>query len=379
MKILHINSYFSTSGLFKQLYDRQLQEGCDIDVYVPISYQYPNEQIAASGEYTIISRNHNQFDRYIFHLKHRKILKDMLTRYNLEQYELIHAHSLFSNGWLAYQAWKKYRIPYIVAVRSTDIRTFFDKMPWLKKLGVTILEHAEKIIFISQNNYNELYSKHLPNNSNLKNKSLIIGNGIDSFWIEHALDYQKKGIHKPLKIVSVGKLIPQKRFIQLAEFAKTYHNNIMPVELHIVGPAWSPKILSQLKQNPVVHYHGPKSKESLRDFFRKMDLFALISSPETFGLVYPEAMSQGLPVIYTKNEGFDSFFNNYEVGVSVSKNDELEFIKAIDYILQHYTQLSQRAVTYSKQFDWDVIHRHYIELYQTIINAHKGGSLNEKS
>lgn len=36
-KILHINSYYTASKFYKNLYDKQKEQGLDIDVYVPIS------------------------------------------------------------------------------------------------------------------------------------------------------------------------------------------------------------------------------------------------------------------------------------------------------------------------------------------------------
>ncbi|MBR7926837.1 glycosyltransferase [Aerococcaceae bacterium zg-ZUI334] len=377
MNILHINSYYSTSGLFKHLYERQVEEQYDIQVYVPISHQYPSDRIAATGEYTLVSRNHHHFDRYVFHLKHHRILKDLKQQYDSQAFDLVHAHSLFSNGWLAYQFTKKTDIPYVVAVRSTDIRTFFDKMPWLKAMGLKILKHAAKIIFISQNNFNEVFDHHIPNfmKDELLAKSQVIRNGIDAFWLDNRYENRPVGFHHPIRMVSVGKAIPEKRFVQLADMVKSYNDNIHPIELHVVGPAWNPKIVEQLNNHPVVHYHGPKSKEALLDFYRQMDIFALLSSPETFGLVYPEAMSQGLPVIYSKNEGFDSFFQNHQIGVSVDKNDELAFIKAIDYILNHYDTLSQQALVGATQFNWDSIHQEYKVLYDQIMN--NGKELNE--
>lgn len=369
MKILHINSYYSTSGLFKHLYDRQINDNLDINVYVPISYQYPEERIAASGEYTLISRNHHRLERYIFHLKHHRIWRDLKQNYQLSQYDLVHAHSLFSNGWLAQQVWKKTGTPYVVAVRSTDIRTFFDKMPLLRPMGLSILQDAAHIVFISQNNYNELFENHIPKqlHSTLKEKSSIISNGIDPFWLNNLHTDKKPIIHHPLRVVAVGKAIPAKRFLQLADMVKAYNDAIAPIELHVVGPAWSPRIVEQLNAHPIVQYHGPKSKEALRDFYRQMDVFALLSSPETFGLVYPEAMSQGLPVIYTKNEGFDSFFDNHYIGVSVGKNDGLAFSKAIDYICKNYAMLLHNVLDSAPLFDWDEIHQKYMTLYSTLV------------
>lgn len=366
MKVLHINSYFSTSGLFKHLYDRQLNSGLEIDVYVPISHQFPEERIAASGDYTTIQRNHHQLERYLFHLKHYNILNDLKNTYQAEQYDLIHAHSLFSNGWLAYQLWKETKTPYVVAVRSADIRTFFDKMPWLKPMGLKILANASQVFFISRNNYNEVFANHIPSRmkETLRAKTQVISNGIDPYWLQNRFTEKQPAIHSPLQIVSVGKTIHEKRFVQLAKMVQSYSENIAQAHLNIVGPTWNPKIVEQLKAFDCVTYHGPKSKEQLKDFYRTMDVFALLSSPETFGLVYPEAMSQGLPVIYTQNEGFDSFFDNHYIGVSVAKTDELGFTKAIDFIKQNYATLSKNALNNANKFNWDEVNQKYLNIYR---------------
>ena len=369
MKILHINSYYSTSGLFKQLYDRQVKAGMAIDVYVPISHEYPTEHIAADGDYTLISRNHHKFERYVFHVKHRNILKDLLAHYNPTEYDIIHAHSLFSNGWLALQLWKKYKRPYVVAVRNTDVRTFFEKMPWLRRLGLDILNHANKVVFISQNSYDEVFHHYIPQamRETLRSKTCILPNGIDDFWHQNTYLEKEATVHTPLRIVTAGKVTPGKRFLQLAEMIQSYSTNIQPAELHIIGPAWTPRIVEQLKRIPNVYYYGPLKQDDILKMYRQMDLFALLSSPETFGLVYPEAMSQGLPVIYTKNEGFDSFFDNHTVGVSVDKSDQLGFNKAIDYIVKHYPNLLNNALSGIDVFDWNTITQRYIELYHDII------------
>lgn len=370
MKILHINSYYSTSGLFKQLYDRQIEAGLKIDVYVPISHQYPSDRLAAEGDYTRISRNHHKLERYFFHWKHRSILKDLLTHYTPENYDVIHAHSLFSNGWLALQLWKKYKRPYVVAVRNTDVRTFFEKMPWLRRMGLEILEHASQVIFISQNSYDEVFQHYIPQGmrETLRAKTTILPNGIDDFWHENVHIDKPARVHSPLRIVTVGKVTPGKRFVQLAEMIQAYSENIRPAELHIIGPAWTPRIVEQLNKMPNVYYYGPHKKEDILTLYRQMDIFALLSYPETFGLVYPEAMSQGLPVIYTKHEGFDSFFDNHTVGVSVDKNDQIGFNKAVDYIVKHYKRLCPNALAGIDAFNWNTITQRYVELYQQIIH-----------
>ena len=105
----------------------------------------------------------------------------------------------------------------------------------------------------------------------------------------------------------------------------------------------------------------------IANIYRQMDIFALVSHPETFGLVYPEAMSQGLPVIYTKNEGFDSFFENYYIGVSVQREDPQELMVAIDHIVDHYEELVERTQKNCQAFNWDAIAQKYLTIYQEIL------------
>jgi len=109
MKIIHINSYYSNSFFYKNLFDYQIKKGLDIEVFVPVALNFDKKNIEY-GKYTTISRNHNKYDRFIFHLKHYKIYKDILRKYNIKNYSLIHAHSLFSNGYIALRLKKKYGI-----------------------------------------------------------------------------------------------------------------------------------------------------------------------------------------------------------------------------------------------------------------------------
>ncbi len=51
------------------MYDKQKEQGLDIDVFVPVAKGFEiNRNL---GDYTIISENH-KYDRYIFHLKQKK-------------------------------------------------------------------------------------------------------------------------------------------------------------------------------------------------------------------------------------------------------------------------------------------------------------------
>ncbi len=97
MNILHVNSYYAQGTFYKQLYDEQKRTGMAIDVYVPTPVPVNRDL----GNYTIVSINHKKYDRYLFYLKHTKIYRDIKKTYQLNDYSAVHAHSLFSNGYIA--------------------------------------------------------------------------------------------------------------------------------------------------------------------------------------------------------------------------------------------------------------------------------------
>ena len=94
MEVLHINSYYFKGKFYKNLYDIQ-QEHMNIYVYMPIQNDYCVEY--DYGDYTLTSHVFNKSDRALFHVKHNKIFKDILIKYDFNKINIIHAHSLFSN------------------------------------------------------------------------------------------------------------------------------------------------------------------------------------------------------------------------------------------------------------------------------------------
>lgn len=64
---------------------------------------------------------------------------------------------------------------------------------------------------------------------------------------------------------------------------------------------------------------------------RSCSVFAMPSIFETFGLVYLEALSQNLPVVYTKGQGIDGMFDN-TVGIGVDPLSVEEIKNAIKMI-----------------------------------------------
>lgn len=368
MRILHINSYYFSSNFYKNLYDVQQKGGKNIKVYVPISRDKSFTE-RDFGAYTAISRNHKKFDRLFFYLKHNKIWRDLDNREKLESFSIIHAHSLFSNGFIAMKIKEKYDIPYIVAIRNTDVNIFFKKMPHLRKLGLKILNNANKVVFLSETYKNIVLNNYIPAKdvNYITDKTEVIPNGISEFWFNNLGLVKKIECNKKMKLLYVGDVNKNKNILKVIQAITHLEKQEFDVEFTIVGKIVDKKIFNKIKRFSFVKYLGIQSKENLIEIYRHNDIFVMPSITETFGLVYVEAMSQGLPVIYSKGQGFDNQFLNGEVGYNVVAQDSKDIAEKIVMALNDYEKISENAIHHALKFRWNILEEKYNDIYSKII------------
>ena len=303
----------------------------------------------------------NDLTRISFMFKKHRLYKSFEQKIINFKPDLLHAHTLFSDGVLAYEIYKKYSIPYIVAVRSTDTNSVLKYKTWLKRLGSKIIDNAERVIFISpflQSQVIEIYGQ------NILNKSLIISNGIDNVYFKQNLE--PKIINKNPSLLYVGNFIKRKNVLALTNFAIKYD-----YQLKIVGKGGKQEktILSKAKTHKNINYLGSlDNRKDLIHVYRNSDIFIMPSYNETFGLVYIEALSQGTPIIYSKRTGIDGFFKDGIIGYGVNPGNPVEWDNTIKRIIKNYAELSNSCINKSKEFNWDTIGKQYIELYNQILS-----------
>lgn len=369
MKILHINSYYCGNSLYKNLFDRQKGSGLNLDVYVPVLTSMDVSALKL-GEYTTISANHVKYDRLFFHIKHKKIYADIVKKYAMNEFNIVHAHSLFSNGYIALRLKKDFGTPYVVAVRNTDVNTFFKYMIHLRKLGVEILKEAEKVIFLSKSYRDLVIEKYVP--AKLKkeifDKTEIISNGIDYFWFQNKGTPKASPKHDNLRLVYAGVINKNKNLIATVKAIELLRQKGYHARFTVVGRIADKSIYQQITALKYVKYIEPKPKEDLIEIYRANDIFVMPSIHETFGLVYAEAMSQGLPVIYTKGQGFDGQFEEGMVGYHANCNDVEEISNRIIDVITDYERLSKNCVEAFAKYNWNDITDKYINVYEAVYN-----------
>ena len=303
----------------------------------------------------------NLFTKIVFSRK-RRIMQDLYAPlFRKNKPDLIHAHTLFSDGSLANYYYKANGIPFIVAFRSTDVEYFLKYKPWLKKYGKQIVENAKYIVFISpslKRKFQGIYG------DAFEGKSLIIPNGINpSFFATEELS--KKNPHTPLELLYVGSFLKRKNVPALIKLVKDY-----PARLTIVGKGGNEekRVLQLIRNSNKINYLGHIGDPSrLAEVYRQADIFIMASKGETFGLVYVEAMSQGLPLIYSLSTGIDGFFDQGTVGYGVSPGSVPEMKAALEKVVANYQEISNICINKAKQLNWTNIAESYFEIYRSVL------------
>lgn len=364
MSILQISTDYGGSKVYKNLFSEMDKLGISLVVYVPERrkermgnnvYQGANTRF----EYSLIIK---KYDRYLYFSKIFRGAKDIEKRIDFSSIKLIHAHTLFTDGGIAYQLHKKYSIPYFVAIRDTDINSFFKYGIHLRWYGWKIIKNAAKIIFISDA-YRKYFSSEYVSYSEKEDflsKVYVIPNGLAEEWFEGAHS-RNKDPDSVLKVSFAGKLIKRKNLLTTWNAVQLLNKQNCPAILRIAGDG---PYRTQLENKKYLELCGHISSiEKLKVFYDECDIFLLPSLTETFGLVYLEAMSRGLPVLYTKGEGFDGLFQEGEVGYHVDSRDPQDMVDKIKLCLSDYISMSQRCVANIKDFHWSNIAKRYQEIY----------------
>ena len=197
---------------------------------------------------------------------------------------------------------------------------------------------------------------------------MTVPNGIDDFWFSN-INKSKKPISGKIKLLFVGDLNANKNVWNVIELVKRLNENGILSELIVVGDGkYREKVIKETnKYRFLTFYSKTENKDILLKFYRDADIFVMPSFRETFGLVYGEAMSQGVPVIYSKGQGIDGYFEEGEVGYSVNPRDVKDMANKVQLILDNYNTISKNCIKNVQQFKWETIAKTYADIYKECI------------
>lgn len=309
--------------------------------------------------------------KYDFWAKLRCKLRLIEKYVPIKEIDAIHAATLYTEGTTAFRLNKKYGIPYFASIRGADIMFYARKMPHLWLTGIRVMKNAEALFCVTPA-IKDSMAKRWQHRAikDMINDSYVVNNGIDSIWL-NSPNILPRPIGKPARILYIGRFDANKNVLRLIEAIKEVKKQY-DITLTLVGGKGEEHeiVLQQVTNNSgFMEYLGPiYNKEELINVVKRCDIFAMISHSETFGLVYAECLSQGLPVLYTKRTGFDGMYPNGEVGYGVESYSVKDICEGLKKIIDEYPVLRDNIMKIDlNKYSWPVIAKEYISVYNKSI------------
>ena len=363
MSILHICCNLAGSTVFPQMFEALRDEGLSQIVFVPEKRAGDVGKNVPQDVPTHVSLTVRPSDALLFFRKAQRTIPEIEKQVDLKSVSLIHAHTLFTDGWIAHDLGQKHGIPYVVTLRYSDIETIWTYEPHLRGRARKILRDARRIVFLSEAARGKVLTRWLSKKDRelIEPKTAVIPNGIRPEWLTGAA---RENPQEPLRVGFAGKMNKRKRPLDALCAVHRAAENGTPCVLRAVGEG-------RLMNDLVAGLHeGDKylgvarGMDAMKRFYADVDVLLVPSSAETFGMVYLEAMSQGVPVLYTRAQGFDGQFPEGEVGYSVVCGDAAQQAQALADVKADYAARSARCILHAKDYAWPLIAKRWLEIYQ---------------
>ena len=324
-----------------------------------VKYSYIHAPI---GVLRVLSARNNPLRLAAVHMK------SLFGIIDSKRYELVHAHCIYPEGYIACLIKNKYDLPCVLTAHGFDIHTLPYTQPELKPIILETLQSADKVIFVS----NALLKKAMELGYSGEN-AVVIPNGvsISSFSILDKTEARRSnGIYEPdMHYVGfVGNLFEVKRVDKFPEIFLNIKNKIPNVKFIIVGGGNLRDTIQEefVTNNLDVIFTGRVYPELVPSWLNCMDCLVLPSRNEGWPCVVLEAQACGVPVVGSNAGGIAESVG--EGGLIVEEGDHFEdrFAEAVCNILRNplnSKQLRKRTLEY----DWEKIVQKEIEIYQSLL------------
>lgn len=144
------------------------------------------------------------------------------------------------------------------------------------------------------------------------------------------------------RIVSVGRLSPEKGYIDLLKVFSVIANKYPTWHLDIIGDGTEKerleKFINNHELNERVTLHGFQNKTYIDKVLHDSSIYVMTSYTESFGIVLLEAMSHGLPCIaFDSAEGARELINSGMNGYLIKNRSYAAMIKKIEDLMKNKT------------------------------------------
>ncbi len=194
--------------------------------------------------------------------------------------------------------------------------------------------------------------------------SKIIPHGISPMFRMVPRVQERLGGHngmRPFRWLYVSIVDVYKHQWNLAGAAQQLLDEKLPLELELIGPAYTPalaRLQNQLSRNQAlssaVHYRGPMDHESLVEAYRAADGFVFASSCENMPIILMEAMAAGLPIACSNRGPMPEVLR--DAGVYFDPESSEDIARAMRELMldrKKRAECAARAYEYAKEYTWE--------------------------
>lgn len=295
-----------------------------------------------------------------------------------EKPDIFHGHWAFPGGYIAYLMSKIFRKPFIVTIHGGEIN-MLKKFKFLQKIIINSLNQSYVIIANSNFTKNEMIKL-----GAIEEKIIIIKvppNFVKVETNDESIATFRKKFTKPQSkiILFVGRLVELKG----VEYLIRSFAEIKKMDIHLIIAGTGPlknnleKLTSSLNLENKVTFFGRADKEELGLLHSISDMLVCPSiidsegATEGLGLVIPEAMKSGLPVIASSVGGITDTIKNEVNGLLVEQKNPKAIANAIERIISD-EELRKKIIENSKktvvEFSPGTIGDMHFKIFQKILS-----------
>jgi len=255
-------------------------------------------------------------------------------------------------------------------------KKIWKKWPYYQLISKIDIRGASAIHYTSNDEATQCHSR-----LGLKNKALVIPNGIDLFSSKQRVSgnslREKYPVLKGKKVILfLSRLSWKKGLDILVEAFDIVAREERNVHLLIVGPDendYRKKISKWLSNKGIedkVTFTGMLEGVEKNDAYVVGDIFTLPSYSENFGMVVAEAMASGMPVVISDQVGLCDDVKNSGSGIVIEVNAK-QLSEALMHLLENPGLSSKmgsrgKALVFSK-YNWNDISRDMINIMSGLI------------
>lgn len=222
--------------------------------------------------------------------------------------DLMHAHTLSYDAEICHEIFKKTAKPFCVTIRNTDINYVLRYKYHLRSHYSKIILNSRRILFPNACYRDRFIEYFCPSvKRHVIANSCFVPNSIDPlFFCNGRYSAHLTSSSTSIHIVHVSNCSSNKNLVRALKALALIPSHTK-IKISIVGlrsEKISKFVNTQFSRfDPVIYPYLPQKR--LVDLYLTADILLNPSIHETFGLVYFEALSQGLSIIYSRREGVD--------------------------------------------------------------------------